>query len=1321
MIAAAACAALLLTGCGGGGGSTPTSGTLTTVGGSAGDGPVTGAAVSVVDANGALVVTTPTNPVTDATAHFSFTVPTNTATPLIITVSGGIDTVTGAAQDFPLTTATTSLPANGAVTGNANPLSTLAVATAAALSGGAPTAASLAVATSNVLSAVGFGFPSGLNPISTVVDTTNVAAILKANEAAAELIRRTSVATTDTPTNTIANLANDLTTGALDGQVVAGITASPQAASIAAVALAKQAAISVETLTNNLTVTTPSGVAIPSASGANFTTALNASLLITQPGTIGAAADTSMVAPSQSLITQASTAVNVSNVLTGGATPSLATLQSTLNSLSAGVMLTLAQVTSLSSNLTNASAAIVTAVNNAIAGNNVVVALADTVAPVVTAPAAVTIEATGATTAVALGAATVTDAVTAGLTATASPVGPYAVGVHTIVWSATDVAGNVGTATQTVTVTDTVAPVVTAPVAVKIEATGATTAVALGAATVTDAVTAGLTATASPVGPYAVGVHTITWTSVADGSGLIGTATQTVTVTDTTAPVITVAAAPATIEAGLTYIDAGATAADLAAGNVAVITAGAVDTGVAGTYSITYTATDGVNTSTATRLVTVTDTTLPVVTAPAAITVEATGLNSMVALGVATVTDNAAAVLTATPSQTSFPVGGPVTVTWTATDAAGNVGTATQLVTVTDTTLPVITLNNPNLTVLLNGTFTDPGAIAADIVDGNVTITGVGAVTTSTLGNYPVVYNYTDVAGNIANTIIRTVAVVLTPDTTLPVITLLGAPTVNVTVGGSYVDAGVTALDNRDGNITLQVNTVNIVNMNVAATYTITYNVSDAAGNAATQVTRTVIVAPLVGGALADNQINTGNLTGANTTYANMLTANAADVEAAIGVSMTAMAGVIDNASFRALAAKFTFDSGVSLPTGAAAAAEFNAVTPPANPILVNWARNSADLLLTAVNANALQDPGLDPVLAELTAAITRLEALKAAGFVSQVVQGKNWDVADVDGLLGILYGQRGLVRWARAYNWNTQTSNVNVPDMFSMKYTDVGTGNVYRYQPINSSPVAVLNDPSFFTLNGNGVTLLSGAHADFLAAARMSVAFDTAMLNTAGRGSDGTHPFLAEVINTAGQQLVPQFDAFGNFIGSFPVVTPTTYLTSAQLNQKIIDAQHIITALDTAGLGLNVGVTWANGVPATGVVQAHKALVGAPLTRGILNTYEYRDSSTNAVVTPNASLSKKYNQPIVSEIAAPTTPAGWATFIQPAGSRYWMLPNGTMMLVVTAYIDVVGSTNVNPLSPVNDPTLGGVLSTGIGLDVKDANPAPANVFPAPKIAVTYP
>ncbi len=78
-------------------------------------------------------------------------------------------------------------------------------------------------------------------------------------------------------------------------------------------------------------------------------------------------------------------------------------------------------------------------------------------------------------------------------------------------------------------------------------------------------------------------------------------------------------------------------------------------------------------------------------------------------------------------------------------------------------------------------------------------------------------------------------------DTTAPVITLLGTTQVTVTQGDTYTEAGATALDNIDGDITANIVTVNPIDTDTVGTYTITYSATDSAGNSATE-TRTVYV-----------------------------------------------------------------------------------------------------------------------------------------------------------------------------------------------------------------------------------------------------------------------------------------------------------------------------------------------------------------------------------------------------------------------------------------------------------------------------------------------
>ena len=80
-------------------------------------------------------------------------------------------------------------------------------------------------------------------------------------------------------------------------------------------------------------------------------------------------------------------------------------------------------------------------------------------------------------------------------------------------------------------------------------------------------------------------------------------------------------------------------------------------------------------------------------------------------------------------------------------------------------------------------------------------------------------------------------------DTTPPVITLLGANPQVIEAGTAYVELGATAFDDVDGDISgsIVIDSSAVIT-NALGSYTVTYNVSDSAGNAATEVTRTVNV-----------------------------------------------------------------------------------------------------------------------------------------------------------------------------------------------------------------------------------------------------------------------------------------------------------------------------------------------------------------------------------------------------------------------------------------------------------------------------------------------
>src|SRR5207244_3576315 len=168
--------------------------------------------------------------------------------------------------------------------------------------------------------------------------------------------------------------------------------------------------------------------------------------------------------------------------------------------------------------------------------------------------------------------------------------------------------------------------------------------------------------------------------------------------TDTAGPVVTVPA-NATVEAtgatGATFTYT-ATATDLVDGPRPVTCNPASgSTFPLGSTTVNCTAADSKgNNGAASFTVTVTDTTGPVVTAPANASVEATSATGAAFSFTTTASDlvDGLRVVTCTPaSGSTFPLG-PTTVTCTATDTKGNHGAASFTVTVTDTAGPVVTV-----------------------------------------------------------------------------------------------------------------------------------------------------------------------------------------------------------------------------------------------------------------------------------------------------------------------------------------------------------------------------------------------------------------------------------------------------------------------------------------------------------------------------------------------------------------------------------------------------------------------------------------------------
>ncbi|RKH68914.1 HYR domain-containing protein [Corallococcus llansteffanensis] len=168
----------------------------------------------------------------------------------------------------------------------------------------------------------------------------------------------------------------------------------------------------------------------------------------------------------------------------------------------------------------------------------------DTTAPVLTCGADVVVEATGRTgTAVDFATPTAVDAVTSGpaLVVSHEPGALFPLGVTRVSAKATDVAGNIGQCAFTVTVRDTTAPDVGCPAPLTVEAQDATGAsVSFSVPAPRDTVTASPSVSLSqaPGSHFPLGTTEVVL-SATDDAGNTASCSFTITLQDTTAPVLT--------------------------------------------------------------------------------------------------------------------------------------------------------------------------------------------------------------------------------------------------------------------------------------------------------------------------------------------------------------------------------------------------------------------------------------------------------------------------------------------------------------------------------------------------------------------------------------------------------------------------------------------------------------------------------------------------------------------------------------------------------------------------------------------------------------
>jgi len=334
-------------------------------------------------------------------------------------------------------------------------------------------------------------------------------------------------------------------------------------------------------------------------------------------------------------------------------------------------------------------------------------------------------------------------------------------------------------ATSTGTSTDTIPPVISPHANIlNVEASSSAGAIVNFTVNTTDNVDGTSTAVCAPISGsmFALGTTTVTCNKT-DVAGNAATSTSFIIgVVDTKGPVITLnGSSTMSIALGTVFADPGATAVDAVSGTTTVSATGTVSTTTLGTYTITYTSKDAaLNLSTTTRSVIVRapDVTPPVIIAHAnMLGIEATSSAGAVVTFTVNTTDNLDGTSTAicAPASGSMFALGTTTVTCNKSDASGNVATSTSfIVGVVDTIAPVITLNGFNpMTISLGTTFVDPGATAVDAVDGAITVSATGTVSTTTTGTYTITYTAKDASQNISTTTRSVIAKVLSPESSL--------------------------------------------------------------------------------------------------------------------------------------------------------------------------------------------------------------------------------------------------------------------------------------------------------------------------------------------------------------------------------------------------------------------------------------------------------------------------------------------------------------------------------------------------------------------------
>jgi len=406
-------------------------------------------------------------------------------------------------------------------------------------------------------------------------------------------------------------------------------------------------------------------------------------------------------------------------------------------------------------------------------------------------------------------------------------------------WTVTDSCGNTASATQTITVRDTTAPVVTkGSIATCYTSVAAAEAAAKAATTVSDNCGGEVTKSASTVGDCSAEI-TVTGTDACGNSASVTYNTR----VDTTPPVLPALPAGGSLGCNPTLpsCTTGLKATDNCDGELAVTCTPGETTGTdcAKSQTFTYSATDGCgNTSSAT--VTYTwkiDTTAPVLpTLPAGGNLGCNPTLPTCTAGLKA-TDNCdgEVAVTCTPGAiTGTDCNKSQTFTYSATDACGNTSSATVTYTwKVDTTAPVLPALPAGGNLGCNPTLPTctTGLKATDNCDGEVAVTCTpGAITGADCNkSQTFTYSATDGCGNTSS---ATVTYTWKIDTTAPVLpTLPAGGNLGCNPTPPTCATGLKATDNCDGEVAVTCTPGDITGTDCNKSQTFTYSATDACGN----------------------------------------------------------------------------------------------------------------------------------------------------------------------------------------------------------------------------------------------------------------------------------------------------------------------------------------------------------------------------------------------------------------------------------------------------------------------------------------------------------